>query len=69
LPIVAIGSGTSVNDLASRLIGGMGASASELTNDLEMQLMRRHGAADVASADRLHMTDAIEQRPAAVTLL
>ncbi len=43
LPIVAIGAGTSVNDLASRLIAGRGTSAGEL----ELDLLRRHGTSDV----------------------
>src|SRR5208282_1114686 len=68
LPIVAISSGISVNDLAARLFAGLGAGgAAAPAGDAEMRLMMQHGSSDVGLSDLMAVTDAIDTRRAAVT--
>lgn len=70
LPIVAISSGINVNDLASRLIAGLGdGGASRPADEAERRLIMLHGGGDVDATEVLAVTDAIEERQAAVALL
>ncbi len=70
LPIVAIGSGISVNDLVSRLLSGLQSSqGGRRVGDVEQRLMRQHGADDLILEDLLAVTDAIEERRSSVKLL
>ncbi len=66
LPIVAIGSGVTVNDLAARLIAGMKDGAPGRTGEAEMSLLQRHGASHADLAETLAAAEAADLRPDAV---
>ena len=69
LPIVAISSGISVNDLAARLLAGLGAGgAAAPAGDAEMRLIMQHGSSDVGPSDLMAVTDAIDTRRGAEVL-
>jgi acyl transferase domain-containing protein/NADPH:quinone reductase-like Zn-dependent oxidoreductase/acyl carrier protein len=70
LPIVAISSGISVNDLVSRLIAGLcSEQGNQRVGDVEQRLMRQHGADDLILTELMAVTDAIEERRPTVELL
>jgi phthiocerol/phenolphthiocerol synthesis type-I polyketide synthase C len=69
LPIVAISSGSNVNDLAARLFAGLGTGGPAASaRDAEMRLIMQHGSSDVAPSDLMAVTDAIDTRHDAVVL-
>jgi phthiocerol/phenolphthiocerol synthesis type-I polyketide synthase C len=70
LPVVAISSGISVNDLASRLLAGLcPGQGNPPVGDVEQRLMRQHGAEDLNLTQLMAVTDAIEERRPTVELL
>jgi phthiocerol/phenolphthiocerol synthesis type-I polyketide synthase C len=73
LPVVAINSGVSVNDLATRLIAGATPASSALPaglGDAERRLLMQHGSRDIGLDELMAVNEAIEaQRSAAGTLL
>ncbi len=74
LPIVAIGVGVSVNDLASRLIAGTRLGAGDRAGgksdgEAELRLLQKHGSDDSGLSALMALTDAIRERDAAVALL
>jgi acyl carrier protein len=70
LPIVAISSGISVNDLVSRLLAGLySGQGNQRVGDVEQRLMRQHGADDLILTELMAVTDAIEERRPTVELL
>jgi len=74
LPIVAIGVGVSVNDLASRLIAGTRLGAGDRASgksdgEAELRLLQKHGSDDSGLSALMALTDAIKERDAAVALL
>ena len=76
LPVVAIGAGISVNDLAARLIAGarsgpagQGPDGSNPDGELEARLLRQHGP-DASGLDALMaLTNSLKERDAAAALL
>ncbi|SIQ88396.1 Acyl transferase domain-containing protein [Acidiphilium rubrum] len=73
LPVVAINSGVSVNDLAARLIAGAAATTADAPaglGDAERRLLMQHGARDIGVSELMAVNEAIEaQRSTAGTLL
>jgi acyl transferase domain-containing protein/NADPH:quinone reductase-like Zn-dependent oxidoreductase/acyl carrier protein len=74
LPVVAINSGVSVNDLAARLIAGVTHGADPEVagglGDAERRLLMQHGSRDIGLDELMAVNEAIEgQRSAAGTLL
>ena len=73
LPVVAISSGVSVNELATRLIAG--ASDGKTTAEekgpgaMELNLMQRHGPGEMDLNELIAVTDVIEEKRAAVKAL
>jgi hypothetical protein len=73
LPVVAIKSGVSGNDLAARLIAGAAATTADAPaglGDAERRLLMQHGARDIGVSELIAVNEAIEaQRSTAGTLL
>jgi len=73
LPVVAISSGVSVNELATRLIAsaadGKGAPEDKGPGAMELNLMQRHGPGDIDLNELIAVTDVIEEKRAAVKAL
>jgi phthiocerol/phenolphthiocerol synthesis type-I polyketide synthase C len=70
LPIVAISSGINVNDLATRLLAGLGAAeATASAGEAEMRLMMQHGSSDVGLSQLMAVTDEIDAGRATAALL
>ena len=69
LPIVVISSGIKVNDLAARLVAGLGdGGAAAPARDAEMRLIMQHGSSDVGPSEVMAVADAIEARRDAAVL-
>ena len=70
LPIVAISSGISVNDIVSRLLAGLcSGQGHPRVGDVEQRLMRQHGADELILTELMAVTDAIGERRPTVELL
>jgi acyl carrier protein len=70
LPIVAISSGVNVNDLATRLLAGLGAAeAAASAGEAEMRLIMQHGSSDVGLSQLMAVTDEIDAGPGTAALL
>jgi len=69
LPIVVISSGINVNDLAARLVAGLGdGGAAAPARDAEMRLIMQHGSSDVGPSELMAVADAIDTRRDAAVL-
>jgi phthiocerol/phenolphthiocerol synthesis type-I polyketide synthase C len=69
LPIVVISSGINVNDLAARLVAGLGdGGAAAPARDAEMRLIMQHGSSDVGPSELMAVADTIETRRDAAVL-
>jgi acyl transferase domain-containing protein/NADPH:quinone reductase-like Zn-dependent oxidoreductase/acyl carrier protein len=69
LPVVAISSGISVNDLAARLIAGL-RSGHQPQDDAGLRLMQQHGVADAAlAAEMIALNTAASESDVAVALV
>jgi phthiocerol/phenolphthiocerol synthesis type-I polyketide synthase C len=70
LPIVAISSGMNVNELASRLIVGLGEGAEKAdAGDVERRLIMQHAPDAVGLTDLMAVTEALEERRTIATAL
>ncbi len=73
LPVVAISSGVSANELATRLIAGAGESKSAAQDKghgaIELTLLQRHGPGDIEVHELTAVTEVIEEKRAAVKAL
>ncbi len=73
LPVVAISSGVSVNELATRLIASAGdnkgATDAKAPGAMELNLMQRHGPGEMDLNELIAVTDVIEEKRAAVKAL
>ena len=71
LPIVAISSGMNVNELASRLISGLGEGGGkgDAAGDIERRLIMQHAPDAVGLNDLMAVTEALEERRSIATAL
>jgi acyl transferase domain-containing protein/NADPH:quinone reductase-like Zn-dependent oxidoreductase/acyl carrier protein len=70
LPVVAISSGMNVNELASRLIAGLGVGGEKAeSGDMERRLILQHAPDAVGLTDLMAVTEALEERRTAATAL
>jgi phthiocerol/phenolphthiocerol synthesis type-I polyketide synthase C len=71
LPIVAISSGMNVNELAARLIAGLGEGGgkADAAGDVERRLIMQHAPDAVGLTDLMAVTEALEERRSIATAL
>jgi acyl transferase domain-containing protein/NADPH:quinone reductase-like Zn-dependent oxidoreductase/acyl carrier protein len=71
LPVVAISAGMTVNDMASRLIAGLGTGGdkAEAAGDMERRLILQHAPDAVGLTDLMAVTEALEGRRSVETAL
>ncbi len=73
LPVVAISSGVSVNDLAVRLIASIGEGKSAADDKgpgaMELNLMQRHGPGEVDASEMAAVAEIIEESRSSVSAL
>jgi acyl carrier protein len=71
LPVVAISAGMTVNDMASRLIAGLGGGGdkAEAAGDMERRLILQHAPDAVGLTDLMAVTEAMEGRRSVETAL
>ncbi|MDB5395240.1 MAG: putative fatty acid synthase transrane protein [Rhodospirillales bacterium] len=71
LPVVAISSGMNVNELAARLIAGVGEGGgkADAVGDIERRLIMQHAPDVVGLTDLMAVTEALEERRSIATAL